>query len=67
MHTKNKGKPKKNNKVQAYSTPSLGARACLGLGPGGAVGLRFIVFLGFSCVSGMHLPLLGWKLILGWI
>ena len=24
MHTKNKGKPKKNNKTQAYSTPSLG-------------------------------------------
>ena len=24
MHTKNKGKPEKNNKPQAYSTPSLG-------------------------------------------
>ena len=72
MHTKNKGKPKKNNKTQAYSTPSLGpgpgpARACLGLGPGGAVGLRFIVFLRFSFVFGMHMPFLGWKLILGWI
>ena len=34
---------------------------------GGAVGLRFIVFLKFSFVFGMHMPLLGWKLILGWI
>ena len=34
---------------------------------GGAVGLRFIVFLRFSFVFGMHMPLLGWKLILGWI
>ena len=25
MHTKNKGKPKKNNKTQAYSTPCLGS------------------------------------------
>ena len=24
MHTKNKGKPKKNNKTQAYGAPSLG-------------------------------------------
>ena len=24
MHTKNKGKPEKNNKTQAYSTPPLG-------------------------------------------
>ena len=24
MHTKNKGKPKKNNKTQAYNTPRLG-------------------------------------------
>ena len=30
MHTKNKGKPQKNKKTQAYSTPSLGP----GPGPG---------------------------------
>ena len=73
MPTKNKGKLKKNNKTHAYSTPPFGpgtrapARACPGLGPGGAVGLRLIVFLRFSFVFGMHMPLLGWKLILGWI
>ena len=74
MHTKNKGKPKKNNKTQAYSTPRAEAQAGPGRGPGpgpklhgGAVGLRFIVFLRFSFVFGMHMPLLGWKLILGWI
>ena len=58
MHTKNKGKPQKNNKTQAYSTPRAGARAQTG----GAVGLRFIVFLWLSFVFGMHMPLLGWKL-----
>ena len=75
MHAQNKGKPRKNNKTQAYSTPRAEARAGpgRGLGPGsraqtgGAVGLRFIVFLKFSFVSDMHMPLLGWKLILGWI
>ena len=34
MHTKNKGKPKKNNKTQAYSTPRAEARAGPGRGPG---------------------------------
>ena len=35
---------------------------------GGAVGLRFIVFVQLvSCILGMHMLLLGWKLILGWI
>ena len=43
--------------------PGPGSRAQTG----GAVGLRFIVFLRFSFVFGMHMPLLGWKLILGWI
>ena len=64
------------NKTQAYSTPRAEAQAGPGrpgLGPGsraqtgGAVGLRFIVFLRFSFVFGMHMPLLSWKLILGWI
>ena len=34
MHTKNKGKPKKNNNTQAYSTPRAEARAGPGRGPG---------------------------------
>ena len=74
MHTKNKGKLKKNNKTQAYSTPSLGPGPGPRPGParasalhGGAVGLRFTVFLRFSFAFGMHMLLLGWKLILGWI
>ena len=40
MHTKNKGKPKKNNKTQAYSTPSLG------LGPGPRPGPAWASALG---------------------
>ena len=52
MHTQNKGKPKKNNKTQAYSTPRAEARAGAGPGSraqtGGAVGLRFNAFLRFS-------------------
>ena len=72
MHTKNKGKPKKNNKTQAYSTPSLGPGPGPRPGPGasalgGAGGLRFIFFLRVSFVLGMHMPLLVWKLILGWL
>ena len=79
MHTKNKGKPKKNNKTQAYSTPGPGpgqarARAWVPganwgsqAQTGGAASLRFIVFQWVSCFLGMHMPLLGWKLILGWI
>ena len=35
--------------------------------PEGAVGLRLIFFLKFSFVFGMHMTLLEWKLILGWI
>ena len=51
------------------STSSLIHSAAAGarVQTGGAVGLRFIVFLRFSFVFGMHMPLLGWKLILGWI
>ena len=69
MQTKNQGKPRKNSKTQAYSTPSLGPgpRPRPGPRPWGAVGLRFIFFRGFSFVFGMHVPLLGRKLILGWI
>ena len=71
MHTKNKGKPKKNNKTQAYSTPSLGP----GPGPGparaSARGVLYrcvlFIFFWFCCMLGMHMPILGWKLILGWI
>ena len=71
MHTKNKGKPKKNNKTQAYSTPRAEAQAGPGRGPGPGPKLgvlqacAFIVFLRFSFVFGVHMPLLGWKLILG--
>ena len=72
MHTKNKGKPKINNKTQAYNTaPPVWARDP-GPGPGlpgprpwGCLGLRFIVCLGFSFVFGMHMPLSGWESILG--
>ena len=41
MHTKNKGKPRKNNKTQAYSTPRAEARAGpgRGLGPGPKLGV----------------------------
>ena len=34
MHTKNIGKPKKNNKTQAYNTPRAKAQAGPGRGPG---------------------------------
>ena len=46
MHTKNKGKPKKNNKTQAYSTPSLGP------GPGPRPGPAWASALGVlkACV-----------------
>ena len=71
MHTKNKGKTKKNNRTQAYSTPRAEARAGPGWGPqaqtGGAVGSRFIVFPTLSFVFGMNMPFWGWKLILDWI
>ena len=72
MHTKNKGKPKKNNKTQAYSTPRAEARAGpgRGLGPRPKLGVLQACILQFfrwvSCILGMHMPLLGWKLILGW-
>ena len=35
--------------------------------PWGAVGLRLLFFQWVSCIWGMHMPLLGWKFILGWI
>ena len=34
MHTQNTGKPKTNNKTQAYSTPRAEAQAGPGRGPG---------------------------------
>ena len=39
MHTKNKGKPQKNNKSQAYSTPRAEALAGRGTGPGPKLGV----------------------------
>ena len=66
MHTKkqdNKRGKTIKRKPTAPPGPGPGSRAQTG----GAVGLRFIVFLRFSFVFGMHMPLLGWKLILGWI
>ena len=49
MHTKNKGKPKKNNKTQAYSTPSLGP------GPGPRPGPARACRLAFYCFSTVFL------------
>ena len=46
MHTKNKGKPKKNNKTQAYSTPRAEAQA----GPGRGLGLGPKLGVLWACV-----------------
>ena len=70
MHTNNARKPQKNNIMKAYSTPRAGAWAGLGQGPGpnwGCCRLALYCFLRFSCIVGMHMPILGWKLVLGWI
>ena len=50
MHTKNKGKPRKNNKTQAYSTPRAEAQAGppkaeAQAGPGRIIGLEINIRL----------------------
>ena len=73
MHTQNARNPSKIKIKRKLAAPPVWAwdpgpgPGLPGLRPWGAVGLRFIVFLRFSFVFGMHMPLLGWKLILGWI
>ena len=73
MHTQNARNPLKKQENASLQHPRAGARGRPGPGPGsqaqtgGAVGLRFIVFLRCSFVFGMHMPLSGWKLILSWI
>ena len=73
MHTQNARNPSKKTIKRKPTAPPVWAWDP-GPGPGlpgqrpwGAVGLRFIVFQWVSCILGMHMPLLGWKLILGWI
>ena len=73
MHTQNARHPLKETIKRKPTAPQGRGPGRPGPGPGsqaqtgGAVGLRFIVFSLVSCILGMHMLLLGWKLILGWI
>ena len=70
MHTQNDGKPEKNNKTKAYSTPRAEAQAGPSRGPGPNWGCCRLAFYGFPfgfLAFWYAYALLGWKLILGWL